>query len=57
MSEMEPPASSSNEGQSQQPVVLDVRELLRGQREILIEHEGEVYRLRLTRRNKLILQK
>jgi hemin uptake protein HemP len=28
-----------------------------GRREILIEHEGVRYRLRITRRNKLILQK
>jgi hemin uptake protein HemP len=38
-------------------VVVDARQLLRGQREIVIEHAGVRYRLRLTRRNKLILQK
>jgi len=38
-------------------VVVDARELFRGQREIQIEHEGVRYRLRITRRNKLILQK
>ena len=32
-------------------------ELLKGTREVLIEHAGEVYRLRLTRNGKLILQK
>lgn len=32
-------------------------ELLRGTREVLIEHLGELYRLRLTRNGKLILQK
>ena len=32
-------------------------ELFKGRREILIEHAGETYRLRITRRNKLILQK
>ena len=32
-------------------------ELLRGGREVLIEHEGVFYRLRLTRNGKLILQK
>ena len=32
-------------------------ELLCGQRELLIEHEGEVYRLRVTRNSRLILQK
>jgi hemin uptake protein HemP len=32
-------------------------ELLQGDREICIDHEGEIYRLRLTRNQKLILQK
>lgn len=31
--------------------------LFEGRRELWIEHEGEHYRLRITRRNKLILQK
>lgn len=31
--------------------------LLRGSRELLIEHQGELYRLRLTGNNKLILTK
>jgi hemin uptake protein HemP len=31
--------------------------LFQGKREIVIEHEGQHYRLRITRRNKLILQK
>lgn len=33
------------------------RELLQGAREVLIDHEGEMYRLRLTRNGKLILHK
>ena len=32
-------------------------DLLQGERELLIEHEGELYRLRLTRYGKLILHK
>ena len=32
-------------------------ELFQGQREILIQHAGETYRLRLTRNDKLILNK
>jgi hemin uptake protein HemP len=32
-------------------------ELFLGRREIWIEHDGTRYRLRITRRNKLILQK
>jgi hemin uptake protein HemP len=39
------------------PVVVDARLLFQGRREVWIEHEGVRYRLRLTRRNKLILQK
>ena len=36
---------------------IDAHNLFRGEREICIEHEGIRYRLRITRRNKLILQK
>jgi hypothetical protein len=35
----------------------DSRQLLRGEREIIIRHGGEVYRLRHTRNDKLILTK
>jgi hemin uptake protein HemP len=37
--------------------VVDARQLFRGTREVWIEHDGVRYRLRITRRNKLILQK
>jgi hemin uptake protein HemP len=36
---------------------LDSRDLFIGTREVLIEHGGEHYRLRLTAQNKLILTK
>ncbi|MGH7171052.1 MAG: hemin uptake protein HemP [Gemmataceae bacterium] len=39
------------------PLVLHADELFQGQREIWIQHDGKRYRLRITRRNKLILQK
>jgi hemin uptake protein HemP len=39
------------------PFVVDARELLQGRKEVWIEHAGVRYRLRVTRRNKLILQK
>ena len=48
-----PPADKSAEPA---PVVV-AENLFRGKREVLIEHEGVRYRLRITRRNKLILQK
>jgi hemin uptake protein HemP len=37
--------------------VVDARQLFQGRREVVIEHDGVRYRLRITRRNKLILQK
>lgn len=37
--------------------VVDSSALLRGHREVLIRHGGEVYRLRHTRNDKLILTK
>lgn len=37
--------------------VLDSADLLQGQREILIRHQGHVYRLQATRQGKLILTK
>ena len=39
-----------------EPAVVS-EDLFRGKREIVIEHDGVRYRLRITRRNKLILQK
>ena len=56
------PASTDRRGadapsmRSRTPVV-DSRALLAGQREVLIEHAGEVYRLRHTRNDRLILTK
>lgn len=37
--------------------VVTAQTLLRGGRKLLIEHEGEVYTLQLTRQNKLLLTK
>ena len=39
------------------PRVVSAQQLFAGDREICIDHEGERYLLRITRRNKLILQK
>jgi hemin uptake protein HemP len=58
MSEMEKrPASQTEPGRPVPPRVVGAWELFRGAREIWIEHAGVRYRLRITRRNKLILQK
>ena len=55
----EPPKSQSPQpGSSSEPArVVDARQLFAGQREVWIEHDGVRYRLRITRRGKLILQK
>lgn len=37
--------------------VLQSSELFRGRSEIVIQHEGQEYRLRITRQNKMILTK
>jgi hemin uptake protein HemP len=41
----------------QQPRVIDADELFQGSREVWVDLSGVRYRLRITRRNKLILQK
>jgi hemin uptake protein HemP len=52
------PAASRPESVAQDlPLAFDSRELLRGVREVLIRHAGQVYRLRHTRNDKLILVK
>jgi hemin uptake protein HemP len=45
------------EGEAEPPRVLDADELFAGRREVWIELDGVRYRLRITRRGKLILQK
>ena len=61
MNEQEKPltsAASPPTGPSEEsPRTLSTQELFGDTREICIEHDGEHYRLRITRRNKLILQK
>jgi hemin uptake protein HemP len=39
------------------PKTIDSSELFQGARTVLIRHDGQVYMLRITGRNKLILQK
>ena len=54
-----PPCDDSAEGQSDERHETPLRseDLLQGRHELLIEHAGEVYRLRVTRNGKLILHK
>lgn len=50
-------ASPPSCGMQAQPRVIDSRRLFEGAREVLIQHAGSEYRLRLTQFNKLILTK
>ena len=57
-SQSEPkPDPESEELDEQRPRVIDADVLFQGEREICLELDGVRYRLRITRRNKLILQK
>jgi hemin uptake protein HemP len=52
------PANKLSGAPELEPVlILDAQQLFQGRKEIVIMHAGVRYRLRLTRRNKLILQK
>jgi hemin uptake protein HemP len=53
-----PDSSNNNPNTNNHPAtVLTSKELLGERRELVILHEGELYRLRLTKNNKLILTK
>jgi hemin uptake protein HemP len=49
--------SASTKQQSSRPRIVNSQELLRGEQEIYIAHQGDTYRLRRTRQGKLILYK
>jgi hemin uptake protein HemP len=49
--------SASEQTKRMPPKSIKAEQLLQGAREVWIEHAGVRYRLRVTRRNKLILQK
>lgn len=49
--------TAADEQPTEPPKVIPAAELFGEAREVRIEFHGEVYRLRITRRNKLILQK
>ncbi len=51
------PPEASEPGDREPRRRIQSGELLAGAEEVLIEHEGQTYRLRLTRRGKLILHK
>ncbi len=47
----------TGDGRIQHPVRIELSSLLKGQREAIIVHNGEDYRLRVTANDKLILTK
>jgi hemin uptake protein HemP len=53
----EAPEPQTPAPRSTEPRIIDAEQLFRGEREVWIDHAGVRYRLRITRRNKLILQK
>ncbi len=60
MTEQYHPVEKTDPVQQEAPsraTVVNAQQLFAGKREVVIEHEGVQYRLRITRRNKLILQK
>lgn len=50
-------SSSKPQASAHSRVRLRSEELFRGRNELIIEHQGQEYRLRLTRNDKLILNK
>jgi hemin uptake protein HemP len=50
-------ASPSTRQTLRPPPQVDSQQLFEGQRELIIQHQGEAYRLRITRHDKLILTK
>jgi len=52
-----PDAVSASLPASQTQRVVESRELFRGENEILISHDGAIYRMKITRQGKLILNK
>ena len=58
MSPKAPPPDSRPGPQSDaEDIIIEAATLLQGRQQVLIRHDGEAYRLVLTRNNKLMLQK
>ena len=53
----QPPETPTPDPEQGRPLVVTSEQLLQGRREMWIEHQGEMYRLRLTSRGKLYLTK
>ena len=50
-------APSKSSQSPPRPQIINSADLLKGQCELWIEHEGEMYRLRVTKTGKLLLKK
>jgi len=58
MKDTESSQPQGNEASAPVPAnTIQADNLFQGHRQVLIEHDGEIYRLVLTRNNKLLLQK
>ncbi len=53
----QPPAPAEHRLDMAVLPTLDSQRLFDGHRELIIQHQGEIYRLRITRHDKLILTK
>jgi hemin uptake protein HemP len=51
------PAQNSGPNWMNPALAIDSQELLKGKKELIIEHQGRLYRLQATRQGKLILTK
>lgn len=52
-----PEEHTDDQPESERPLTVTSQEVLQGRRELWIEHEGQIYRLRVTSRGKLYLTK
>lgn len=57
MADKQPENEREEPANSEPKCVLNSKDLFGERKELVIEHDGERYRLRITRRGKLILQK
>lgn len=55
--DVDPPASATPAAQTTERRVLRVSDLLQNERQVILEHAGERYVLRITAKGKLILTK
>lgn len=51
------PPSKEPKGPMEHPRIIDSKDLFDGDRELCIDHKGALYRLKITRQDKLILNK